>query len=63
MMNVLKRTRLYEQISEVLERQIRGRELEEGAELPSERELMVRFKVGRPAVREALFHLQNNGTC
>lgn len=61
MMNVLKRTRLYEQISEVLERQIRGRELEEGAELPSERELMQRFKVGRPAVREALFHLQNMG--
>lgn len=60
-MTVLKRKRLFEQISEVLERQIRGRELREGAELPSERDLMQRFDVGRPAVREALFHLQSMG--
>ena len=60
-MVLLKRTRLFEQISEVLERQIRGREFEEGAELPSERDLMQQFNVGRPAVREALFHLQSMG--
>lgn len=60
-MVLLKRTRLFEQISEVLERQIRGREFEEGAELSSERDLMRQFNVGRPAVREALFHLQSMG--
>jgi len=32
-----------------------------GAPLPSERELMREFGVGRPAVREALFHLQRMG--
>ncbi len=60
-MVALRRTRLFEQISEVLERRIRGRELAEGAELPSERDLMKSFGVGRPAVREALFHLQRMG--
>ena len=29
--------------------------------LPSEKELMARFQVGRPAVREALFMLQQQG--
>lgn len=60
-MVALKRTRLFEQIAEALERRIRGRELEEGAELPSERDLMKSFGVGRTAVREALFHLQRMG--
>lgn len=60
-MVALKRTKLFEQIAEVLETRIRGRELEEGAELPSERDLMKSFGVGRTAVREALFHLQRMG--
>jgi GntR family transcriptional regulator, sialic acid-inducible nan operon repressor len=60
-MALLKRNRLFEQISEVLEGQIRAREFAEGDELPSERELMQQFNVGRPAVREALFHLQSMG--
>jgi DNA-binding FadR family transcriptional regulator len=29
-----------------------------GDELPSERQLMAEFGVGRTAIREALFHLQ-----
>ena len=32
-----------------------------GSRLPSEKELMARFGVGRPAVREALFMLQQQG--
>lgn len=60
-MVALKRSRLFEQISAVLEARIRSRDLEPGAELPSERELMREFTVGRTAVREALFHLQRMG--
>ena len=60
-MVALKRSRLFEQIAEILERRIRGRELAAGAELPSERDLMKEFAVGRTAVREALFHLQRMG--
>ena len=36
-------------------------EFEVGSHLPSEKELMARFGVGRPAVREALFMLQQQG--
>ena len=60
-MVALKRSRLFEQIADILERRIRSRDLEAGAELPSERELMKEFAVGRTAVREALFHLQRMG--
>src|SRR5712672_2990800 len=57
----LKRSRLFEQISGVLEQRIRDRELVAGAELPSERQLMAEFGVGLTAIREALFHLQQAG--
>lgn len=60
-MQALKQSRLFEQIAEILERRIRSREVSEGEELPSERELMKQFGVGRTAVREALFHLQRMG--
>lgn len=60
-MTALKRSRLFEQIAEVLEKRIRARTLEPGHELPSERDLMREFGVGRTAVREALFHLQRMG--
>jgi GntR family transcriptional repressor for pyruvate dehydrogenase complex len=60
-MAVLKRSKLFEQISERLERRIRDNELEPGSELPSERELMQEFGCGRTSVREALFHLQRMG--
>jgi DNA-binding FadR family transcriptional regulator len=36
-------------------------ELPVGDALPSERELMERFQVGRPAVREALLWLSKKG--
>lgn len=60
-MTAVRRIRLYEQISERLERRIRDEELAPGQELPSERDLMKEFGVGRPAVREALFDLQKMG--
>ena len=60
-MVALKRSKLFEQVAEALERRIREQDLEAGVELPSERDLMKEFGVGRPAVREALFHLQRMG--
>ncbi len=60
-MPALRRVKLYEQVSERLERRIRDQDIAPGEEFPSERELMKEFGVGRPAVREALFHLQKMG--
>ena len=60
-MIAIKRSKLFEQVAEVLERRIQDLSLPAGAELPSERDLMKEFGVGRPAVREALFHLQRMG--
>ena len=60
-MTAIRRAKLFEQVAEVLERRIHDKSLPAGAELPSERDLMKEFGVGRPAVREALFHLQRMG--
>ncbi|MBH0238491.1 transcriptional regulator NanR [Methylobrevis albus] len=57
----IRRRRVYEDVSERLEEMIRTRTLREGDALPSERELMEQFQVGRPAVREALLSLQKAG--
>ncbi len=61
MVTSLRRSKLYEQVSERLEARIRGSEFAPEGELPSERELMLEYGVGRPAIREALFHLQKMG--
>ena len=53
--------RLSELVEEKLTGMIRGGEVEEGEALPSERQLMDLFEVGRPSVREALFALQRKG--
>jgi len=58
---VVRHRRLYEEVAERLEQMICEGELLESEHLPSERELMRRFGVGRPAVREALFHLRKMG--
>lgn len=65
----VERKTLSEQVAEQLEAEILEGRLQESDQLPSERELMEQFGVGRPAVREALFYLQqlgliaiNNGT-
>jgi GntR family transcriptional regulator, sialic acid-inducible nan operon repressor len=53
--------KLYEEVADRLEQMISDGEFSESGRLPSERELMRRFGVGRPAVREALFHLRKMG--
>lgn len=60
-MSVIRRRKLYEEVAERVEERIRNAELVPGGFLPSERELMREFGVGRPAVREALFHLNRMG--
>jgi GntR family transcriptional regulator, sialic acid-inducible nan operon repressor len=57
----IKRRKLYEEVLDHLERMIREGEFAESGRLPSERELMRLFGVGRPAIREALFHLRKMG--
>jgi DNA-binding FadR family transcriptional regulator len=58
---VIRRRRLFEDVAERVEQRIRDAEITPGSCLPSERELMREFGVGRPAVREALFHLNRMG--
>jgi DNA-binding FadR family transcriptional regulator len=57
----LRRRKLYEDIVGRIERAIVKGELAPGDQLPSERELMATFEVGRTSVREALFALQRMG--
>ena len=48
-------------MADKLEALIAADEFGVGSQLPSEKELMARFGVGRPSVREALFLLQQQG--
>jgi DNA-binding FadR family transcriptional regulator len=57
----IRRRRLYEEVEERLEEDIRRGRLKPGDLLPSERELMRHFGVGRPAIREAMLSLQRKG--
>ncbi|MCB8882256.1 FCD domain-containing protein [Acidisoma cellulosilytica] len=57
----LRRDRLSDQIAQDIERRILAGELSIGEALPSERDLMVHYGVGRPAVREALLWLNKKG--
>lgn len=57
----IQRRRLHEILAERLLAQIRAGEPPPGASLPSEQELMSRFGVGRPTVREALLRLEAMG--
>lgn len=60
-MTVIRPRKLYEEIARRLEERIQDDALAAGDQLPSERDLMREYGVGRPAIREALFHLQNMG--
>jgi GntR family transcriptional repressor for pyruvate dehydrogenase complex len=57
----IRRRKLYEEVVVRLESLIHDGELKPGDPLPSERELMLHFGVGRPAIREALFALHRMG--
>ncbi len=59
--NTVKRRKVHEDVAEQIEEQILAGALAEGSILPSERNLMQAFNVGRPAIREALLLLQRNG--
>src|SRR5262247_558023 len=60
-LGAIRRRRLYEEVARRLEAMIQEGRYSPGDQLPSERELMKQFGVGRPAVREALFALQKMG--
>jgi len=57
----IERRRLSDEIRMRFEKMIVAGEYAPGDSLPSERDLMERFGVGRPAIREALFALQKMG--
>ncbi len=57
----IRRAKLYELVTQKLEDMIRSGELKPGDKLPSERDIMTAFNIGRPAVREALLSLQSRG--
>lgn len=56
-----RRRKLSDQVQERLLELIQSSAMAPGDELPSERELMQAFNVGRPAVREAMQGLQSRG--
>lgn len=58
---LIKQRKLSEEVAEHLERLIRNGEVAEADRLPSERELMRQFGVGRPSIREALLRLSKMG--
>ncbi len=57
----IRRSKLHELVSQKLEAMIRSGELKPGDRLPSERDIMVAYSIGRPAVREAFLSLQGKG--
>ena len=57
----IRRRRLYEDVADHLDKLIQAGAYAPSDLLPSERDLMKHFGVGRPAVREALFHLREMG--
>lgn len=57
----IQRRKLYQEVLNRLRQRIHSGELAPGDHLPSERELMESYGVGRPAVREALQELARSG--
>jgi DNA-binding FadR family transcriptional regulator len=50
--------RLYQQVADAIAKLIRGGQFAMGSRLPPERDLVTRFGVSRPTVREALVALE-----
>ena len=61
MKNMLVRKKLSDEVRIRLEEMIRDEVFPEGSTLPSERDLMEMFDVGRPSIREALYALERMG--
>lgn len=61
MAETIQRRKLYQDVLDRLMSRIRSGSVPPGAHLPSERELMEEYGVGRPAVREALQTLERSG--
>jgi GntR family transcriptional regulator, sialic acid-inducible nan operon repressor len=57
----IQRRKLFQEVLDRLIERIRSGEFKPGDQLPSERELMTTYGVGRPAVREALQALERDG--
>ena len=57
----IQRRKLFQEVLDRLIERIRAGEFKPGEQLPSERELMTTYGVGRPAVREALQALERDG--
>lgn len=57
----IQRRKLFQEVLDRLMARIRSGDIPPGAQLPSERELMEVYGVGRPAVREALQALERSG--
>ncbi len=57
----IQRRKLFQEVLDRLVERIRSGEFMPGDQLPSERELMTTYGVGRPAVREALQALERDG--
>ena len=57
----IQRRKLYQDVLDRLLERIRNGEIPPGEQLPSERELMDTYQVGRPAIREALQSLERSG--
>jgi DNA-binding FadR family transcriptional regulator len=59
--DAIPRRKLYQEVEDRLLALIRSGDIPPGQQLPSERDLMERYGVGRPAVREALQSLERSG--
>ena len=61
MTETVQRRKIFQEVFDRLMERIRSGAIPAGAQLPSERELMDEYGVGRPAVREALQALERSG--
>ena len=57
----IQRRKLYHEVADRILERIRSGEFEPGDRLPSEREFMEQYQVGRPAVREAMLTIERMG--
>lgn len=57
----IQRRKLYQEVMDRLMVRITAGEFQPGTHLPSERDLMDSYKVGRPAIREALQQMERSG--